>query len=127
LGALQDVVHKPDGGTAITTSPREILAQQFCNFEDQWSWDSIGHSSKEPYYHQADHAGRALERAGFFLTKQNPTPPNLEWVEKLRVFMLVEFAEPDPRKGEAVTSDARPHYEALCDFLNWARSLSDEK
>lgn len=40
-----------------------------------------------------------------------------DWADRLYEFLLKEFAEPDPTKGEAVTADVRPHFEELCRYM----------
>jgi len=40
-----------------------------------------------------------------------------DWADQLYEFLLKEFAEPDPTKGEAVTADVRPHFEELCRYM----------
>ena len=42
--------------------------------------------------------------------------PDKAWAEKLYHFMLSEFAD-IPTSGESVTAEARPHFNALCDFI----------
>jgi len=39
-----------------------------------------------------------------------------DWAEKLYQFLITEY-EAIPTSGEVVTSDVRPHFNALCDFL----------
>ena len=53
-----------------------------------------------------------------------------DWADALYAFIVTEFAA-DPATGEAVTSDVRPHFEALCDFianrkLALSRALEEE-